>query len=85
MCEEMCPQGVDLMDFVILLRRLSAKRGVPTHTSRMLENIKDTGHVVSIKEKHEEMRISLGLNPRPEGDYKKISDEIRTILKEAER
>ncbi len=65
-CQERCPQGVSITDFMTLLKNLAFKEGhAPAGIRTQMELIKDQGRIYAIDEFDNKKRTKAGLPPLP--------------------
>lgn len=65
-CYERCPRGVEIVDIITALRNMAVRAGFIADDHRnLVKNLYETGHLVPISKKMEELRGRLGLNPVP--------------------
>ena len=65
-CQEICPQGVRISDFMTFLKNLAAKEGyLPVGVRAQLKTIKENARIYPIDEFDNKKRRKLNLPPLP--------------------
>lgn len=73
-CAERCPQGVELVDVLTILRNLAVKKGyVPAALKTMAFNITTYGFAFDITEDDEALRDMIGLPPFLKANIEQIA------------
>ena len=66
-CEDRCPQMIDVTELLTALMNQAAKKGhIPEKVKAGTEMIINTGKVVNISKRADQLRKKLGLSPLPE-------------------
>jgi heterodisulfide reductase subunit C len=65
-CQEICPQGVRISDFITFLKNLAAKKGyLPVGVRAQLKTIKECARIYPIDEFDNKKRRKINLPPLP--------------------
>jgi len=78
-CEDRCPQMIDVADLLMKLMNEAARRGyIPEKVRSGTEMILRTGRLIHLSKRNAELRRKLGLAPLPEAPI----EEVEAILEE---
>ncbi len=82
-CQERCPRGINIVDFVLELRRFAVHKGImlPYHR-KVAALLLEHGHAVPIDAENRSKRLSLGLNELPDTvhSHPDALDEVKALL-----